>query len=150
MLLNFMLSARGMILDRWLTRYIGKSFTTYLFAKAQSQQPRPALVLVSQGRVSGRLFDAVLPYSMVGEDYLVVGSSGGSAEDPNWVKNLRVNSTAQIVENRKAWEIVARFVQGEEYHRIWRQLVEEKPVYAEYQQRCMQSRQIPVIILSKV
>lgn len=150
MLLKFMLSPWGMVLDRWLTRYTGKSFTTYLFAKAQGQSARPAMVLVTRGRVTGKLFDAVLPYTMVGSEYLIVGSSGGAAEDPNWVKNLRSESMARIVVNRKTLSIAARFAEGGEYNRIWQQIIEEKPIYAEYQQRCIDSRKIPIILLSTV
>ena len=145
-----MLSPLGMVVDRWLTRYTGKSYTTYLFAKAEKQSPRPAFLLLTQGRVSGKQFGAVLPYSMVGEEYLIVGSSGGSADDPNWVKNLRVKANAKIVDARQTYDIHARFAEGEEYSRIWRQIIEEKPIYTEYQQRCSASRQIPVILVSKV
>ena len=80
--------------------------------------------------------------------YVIVGSNVGSDRHPAWYLNLQANPLAEIQIGRERKKVVARTAEGEERERLWSEIVEEDPSYAEYQSRT--DRQIPVVILDPV
>jgi deazaflavin-dependent oxidoreductase (nitroreductase family) len=104
-----------------------------------------ALLLKVKGRTSGKILDIPLIYGQDGENYLLAGSKGGSADHPQWYKNLMANPDCEIQVGRKHFKVRARTVEGAERPRLWEILAKIFPQYEEYQS--ITDRQIPVVIL---
>lgn len=145
MLLKFMLSPSGLVLDRFLVKRTGHSLLNRLFARNAGYTAHPALLLVTRGSKTGRLREAVLPYFQLDGKLMIVGSKGGMPEDPYWARNLRRNPEAMVYIRRKKQPVRGRFAQGDERKVLWQQLVALVPTYAQYQAKT--TREIPVIIL---
>ncbi|MBN7795739.1 nitroreductase/quinone reductase family protein [Parahaliea mediterranea] len=140
---RFVLSRHGLALDRLLVKYLGTSLTIGVFARATGSVANPALYLETRGRRSGRRRGVVLPRFEIDGMYFVVGSKGGSAEDPYWAKNLRATPEATVYIDRKPRRVLARFLQGEERDRYWTAIKQRVPAYRDYEQSTR--REIPVV-----
>ncbi len=148
MLLEFMLTPRGLALDRSLVKWTGYSVLNRLFAKNAGYKPRPALLLVTRGSKTGMPREVALPYFELDGKLVVVGSKGGAPEDPFWANNLRRSPSADIYIQRRKRTVHARVAQGSERIVLWPQLEALVPTYAEYQAKT--AREIPVIVLEPV
>lgn len=146
-LFDLLVTPRGLALDKYLVRYTGQSLLNAVFARQAGINVQPALLLRTQGRRTGLWRDAVLPWFYQGNTRVVVGSNGGQAADPRWVENLRSHPQAEIFVNRALQTVHARFLEGEEYQRSWREISDIVPVYTDYQRACEGQRQIPLIAL---
>jgi len=145
MLENFVMTPRGLALDRLLVRWTGFSLTTWVFARANGFDPGPALYLETRGRKTGKTRGVVLPYFVIDGKSMVVGSKGGAPEDPYWAQNLRQNPDAVVYLKRKPHPVRARFTQGDERTRYWDALKNRIAAYRAYEQNT--TREIPVIVL---
>lgn len=105
----------------------------------------PVLLLVTEGRASGRERTTPLLYMRDGENFVVVASNGGAASHPDWWMNLVANPEAEVEISRKKIRVRAEGVEGEEKRRLWAQLVAMYPSYAAYGRKT--DREIPVIVL---
>jgi deazaflavin-dependent oxidoreductase (nitroreductase family) len=148
MLAKFLMSPKGMALDKLVVRYLGFSLLNHAFAGQAGIEPNPALLLETTGRRSGVRRSVVLPYFDVLGSTVVVGSKGGMPTDPFWVENLRAKPQASAIVSRRRRQLTARVAQGEERQRLWQCLTERVPTYAEYQELARAHREIPVLILS--
>lgn len=105
----------------------------------------PILLLTTVGRKSGQKRTAPLLYLEDGPRVVIVGSQGGMAKDPLWVKNVDANPEVEIEIGR-----VKRLMRGRrgspvEKSHYWPALCKMYPDYADYQART--TREIPIIIL---
>jgi deazaflavin-dependent oxidoreductase (nitroreductase family) len=146
-LVGILMSPKGLALDCYIARYTGVSPLNHVFALTAGFEARPAIVLRTEGRKSGRWYQVCLPYFHVGKEVMVVGSRGGMADDPHWAKNLQVKPSAEIYLNRKLQAVSARFAEGAEYEELWDMASSKVPTYSEYRQRCEGQRNIPLILL---
>jgi deazaflavin-dependent oxidoreductase (nitroreductase family) len=80
-----------------------------------------------------------------GARVVVVGSWGGAATDPSWVRNLRANPLAKLRRGREVCEVAAHEAGGAERDRLWELVTAAFPLYATYQRRT--SRLIPLFVL---
>ena len=144
------MSPKGLALDCYLTRYTGVSLLNHVFARTASFEARPAIVVCSQGRKTGRWYQVSLPYFQIGKEIMVVGSRGGMPEDPHWAKNLRVSGRGEIYLNRKLHKVEARFAEDDEYEDLWQLAASKVPTYSEYKKRCECQRLIPLILFKIV
>jgi deazaflavin-dependent oxidoreductase (nitroreductase family) len=149
-LLDIVTSPGGLKFDQFLVKFTGYSLVNRVFARQASMQPRPALLLETRGRSSGKLRQAVLPYFCDGDQLVVVGSMGGAPVDPQWAHNLRASSKATIWVARHKLAVKVHEAQAADYERLWGMVSELVPVYIEYQSRCQASRKIPLMVLSPV
>lgn len=145
MLLKMMMTPAGMTFDRFLVRWFGFSWLCILFAKNSGIAPRPALLLVTTGRRSGKERSSVLPYFEVGKTRFIIGSKGGAPTDPLWVENLRAQPAVRIVVGRRSRRVTARIAAGAERETLWQEVIRMVPTYAGYQS--LTTREIPVVIL---
>lgn len=142
-----------MRLDVYAVRWTGSSFFMWLFAQRAGLTKHPefkskkarALVLITQGRRSGRPRSVVLPYFTFDDKTFVVGSNGGAPDDPDWVQNLRARPAALAYVRRRPRLITSRFADAVERARLWPQLIAIAPTYAGYQRGT--TREIPLIII---
>jgi F420H(2)-dependent quinone reductase len=108
----------------------------------------PTLLLSTIGRKTGRTSIVPLPYGVDGDNYVVIGSRGGTPDHPGWYYNLQAEPEVNVqVVNRK-FRAVARTATGAERERMWKMMAGIYPPYPSYQNLC--ERQIPVVVLQPV
>jgi deazaflavin-dependent oxidoreductase (nitroreductase family) len=104
------------------------------------------LLLTTTGRTSGNRYTTPLIYGEDGSDYIIVASKGGSAEHPDWYRNLETHPEVEIQIERDVMAATARTASGEERARLWEQMAEIWPDYNEYTKKT--DREIPVVVLT--
>lgn len=109
-------------------------------------QDLPVLILHTVGRKSGKPRQSPLLYIQDGEDYVVVGSRGGSDAPPAWWLNLQAKPEATIEIKRTMRPVSARRATAAEKAAYWPRLTAGYPFYNDYQART--AREIPVVVLS--
>ncbi|MEE1737798.1 nitroreductase family deazaflavin-dependent oxidoreductase [Streptomyces sp. BE147] len=107
----------------------------------------PCLLMDYVGRRSGAVRRTVLMYGRDGEDYLIVGSNGGSDRPPLWYLNLLANPEVELRVGTERFGARAETLPAEEKARVWPGLVELFPRYAQYQAGT--DRDIPVVRLTR-
>ncbi|WP_329206122.1 nitroreductase family deazaflavin-dependent oxidoreductase [Streptomyces sp. NBC_00683] len=115
--------------------------------KGTTQLGVPCLLLDCVGRRSGAVRRTVLMYGRDGDDYLIVGSNGGSDSHPLWYLNLLSEHAVDIRVGTERFPALAETLTPEEKARVWPHLVEVFPRYAQYQQGT--GRDIPVVRLRR-
>jgi len=109
-------------------------------------QDLPVLILHTVGRRSGKARQSPLLYIRDGEDYVVVGSRGGSDAPPAWWLNLQAMPEATVEIKGSKRRVSARNATAEEKTSYWPRLIAGFSFYDDYQART--DREIPVIVLS--
>lgn len=115
--------------------------------KGTTQLGVPCLLLDYVGRRSGAVRRTVLMYGRDGDDYLIVGSNGGSDAHPLWYLNLLAGPEVDVRVGTERFPALAEPLSPEEKERVWPHLVEVFPRYAEY--RAKTARDIPVVRLRR-
>jgi deazaflavin-dependent oxidoreductase (nitroreductase family) len=105
------------------------------------------LLLTTTGAKSGQPRLSPLAYFTVDGRLIVVGSYAGAEVDPAWVHNLRKNPRAHIEVGTTNYDVNARELPAAERDDLYPRLVEQSPVFGEYQQKT--SRVIPLFELQK-
>ena len=105
------------------------------------------LILTTKGRKSGELHSNALIFGRHGDDYLVVGSKGGSPAAPAWYVNLTANPEVHVQVKGDRFAAHARTATVAEKPELWKIMTTSWPHYDEYQQRT--EREIPVVILTR-
>jgi deazaflavin-dependent oxidoreductase (nitroreductase family) len=116
-------------------------------ATAPGAAPIPTLLLTTVGAKSGQKRTTPLLYGKSGEDFIIIGSKGGSETHTAWYYNLRANPDAEIQVATDHFKVRARMAQGAERVKLWDYILTVWPNFAEYQSRT--SREIPVWVLEK-
>lgn len=107
----------------------------------------PCLLLDYRGRRSGVRRRTVLIYDRDGEDYLVVASNGGSDSHPAWYLNILENPGVRLRVGPDRFTARAEPLSAQDKERVWPQLVELFPQYADYRKKT--ARDIPVVRLRR-
>ena len=109
----------------------------------------PCLLLRTTGRRSGKPRTAALIYARDGDDYVVVGSNGGSERPPGWVHNVGAQPEVEVQVGRRHMPGTARVLErgDPDYDRLW-QIVNDnnRRRYDGYQKKT--SRPIPLVVLT--
>jgi deazaflavin-dependent oxidoreductase (nitroreductase family) len=105
------------------------------------------LILTTKGRKSGELHSNALIFGRHGDDYLVVGSKGGSPAPPAWYVNLTANPDVHVQVKGDRFAAHARTATVAEKPELWKIMTTAWPHYDEYQRRT--EREIPVVILTR-
>ena len=108
----------------------------------------PILILTFTGRKSGKEYSTPLIFGRDGENYVLVGSQGGTPEHPDWYLNLVANPEVGVQVKADKFRARARTAEGEEHERLWTAMNEIWPHYDEYQAKT--DRPIPVIVLERI
>jgi deazaflavin-dependent oxidoreductase (nitroreductase family) len=116
-------------------------------ADGHDWQGTQTLILTTTGRTSGAPRPTPLIYGRHGDDYLVVGSKGGSDEPPAWLLNLEADSRAEVQVMAERFPVRARIATPEEKPELWQTMTAEWPAYDRYQQKTQ--REIPVVVLER-
>jgi deazaflavin-dependent oxidoreductase (nitroreductase family) len=109
----------------------------------------PLLLLNTIGAKSGQTRTNPLAYyTDDGDRLIVMASKGGAPTNPDWYYNVKANPLVTVERGRETFQAQASIVEGAERDRLFNQMAEAMPGFAEYQRNT--DRQIPVIILERV
>lgn len=102
----------------------------------------PILVTVT-GRKSGRPITVPLGTLREGNDYIVIGSMGGSDHDPQWWLNMLSNPEVTVQDENKVLKGKVEWVADpSERAALWKKVTAVMPNYAGYEKKT--SRVIPL------
>jgi deazaflavin-dependent oxidoreductase (nitroreductase family) len=104
------------------------------------------LMLRTIGRKTGRQRTVALLYHRDGNEYVVVGSKGGSDTPPAWLLNLQSVPNVEVQVGTKRFSACARIASHPERRRLWPEMTKHWPQYDRYQART--DRLIPLVILT--
>lgn len=107
----------------------------------------PILLLTNTGAKSGQKRLNPLAYFDIDETIYIVGSFGGADKDPAWVHNLRANPHAHIDIGTDGYDVAAHELSLDERDALYPKVVEQVPVFAEYQEKT--ARPIPIFELRR-
>lgn len=102
----------------------------------------PVCVVTTKGAKTGKIRRIPLIHLPLGENKLVVASSGGMPKNPVWYYNIKANPEIQIMVDGEEKTYRARQVSDEEKAELWPHLLSLYPDFDEYQART--DRNIPV------
>ncbi|WP_129337555.1 nitroreductase/quinone reductase family protein [Cellulomonas endophytica] len=109
----------------------------------------PVLLLTVAGRSTG--VPRTTPVSWFEHEggYLVVGSGGGSADEPQWFRNLRAAPRAHVEVRSEHQDVTVRVLPPDERDRAWSQVVVARsPGFGDYAAKA--GRPIPLAHLVPV
>ena len=108
----------------------------------------PLLLLTTIGAKSGQPRTMPLAYTTDGDHFIVIASKGGAPTNPDWYHNLLANPLVTVEIGNERFQARAVAAEGQERERLYNQMAEQLPQFAEYQRNT--SRQIPLIVLERV
>jgi deazaflavin-dependent oxidoreductase (nitroreductase family) len=123
----------------------------YLTGRKGGHEWRPGvytLLLTTIGRRTGSKRRTPLIYGRDGDNFVIVGSVGGSAQHPSWYLNLSADPQVEVQVGTEQFPAVAHTAQGAERARLWEMMQEIWPYYGGYQRKT--KREIPVVVLTPV
>jgi deazaflavin-dependent oxidoreductase (nitroreductase family) len=104
------------------------------------------LMLTTPGRRTGLPRSVMVRYLPYDGGYLVWGTGSGSPTEPDWFRNVRTASSAQVEIGTTSTAVTSRGLTGPERDRIWREVVlAAVPGVARYEAKA--GRIIPVALL---
>lgn len=103
------------------------------------------LVLTVPGRRSGRPRSTCMAYLETDDGRLVWGTASGAPRDPEWFRNLRKATTAQIEVGGRRLSVRPRELVGAERDAAWATILARRPRVARYAGKA--GRTIPVALL---
>jgi deazaflavin-dependent oxidoreductase (nitroreductase family) len=105
----------------------------------------PVIIVTNRGQRSGGVRKTPLMRVKDGNNYVLVGSKGGAPKNPEWVYNLRADSSVEVRDATDVFTMRVREIEDEtERARLWDLSVAAFPPYAEYQTRT--TRKIPMFV----
>ena len=105
----------------------------------------PVIIVTNRGQRSGGVRKTPLMRVRDGSNYVLVGSKGGAPKNPEWVYNLRADTSVEIRDETEVFTMRVREIEDEtERARLWELSVAAFPPYAEYQTRT--TRKIPMFV----
>ncbi|TDW29281.1 nitroreductase/quinone reductase family protein [Cryobacterium psychrophilum] len=107
------------------------------------------LLLTVPGRKSGTPHTVPVGFFEHEGGYLVVGSAGGSPQEPQWFRNLRKSARAHIQIRSRHTDVFVRVTDPAERDRLWNDVViAQASTFARYQKNT--DRTIPIAVLTPV
>ena len=106
----------------------------------------PLLLLTVAGRNTGVQHTTAVSYLDDGGRYVVTGSAGGAASEPQWFRNLRRAEHAVIEVGSQRLDVLVKIAGPQERKALWERLVVAAPFFATYQAKV--EREIPMAILT--
>ncbi len=87
----------------------------------------PSAQVIAVGRRTGRTRTTTLQLIKDGEEFIVVGSNWGSADEPGWVQNLAATSVVDVRRRGDRFQAEVRELTGDERDRAWTTIVAAWP-----------------------
>lgn len=129
-----------------------RAFNRQMISDFRAHDPKVAgrrlLLLTTTGARSGRPHTTPMTYATDGDRVLVIASNAGAVRHPDWYLNLVANPAVTVELHDETFRARAVVAEGEEYDRLWAQIVAEMPFFTDHQAQI--SRKIPVVILERI
>src|SRR5262252_2062438 len=111
----------------------------------------PVIIVTHIGNKTGAIRKTPLMRVKDGENYVLVGSTGGRPKNPVWVYNLRANPQVElrdlsVVKTMRVREVTATA----ERERLWKVAEVTYPRFAEYRTKTKATRVIPIFVAERV
>jgi deazaflavin-dependent oxidoreductase (nitroreductase family) len=106
------------------------------------------LILHTVGAKSGQERINPTAYVAVGDRLVIIASKGGAPTNPDWYYNILANPLVTVEIGTEQFQAQAVVVKEPERTRLFNQMVEMMPGFADYQQKT--KRVIPVITLTRI
>jgi len=138
---------------RWLVRHVVSRLDIWLSHRSQGRLSFtrllgfPVLILTTKGARSGKLRETPLIYVKNNENVVVIASSLGSANHPQWYRNLLAYSEVSLSFDGHGGLYSYRQLEGKERQEYWQRMLEVYPGYNRYAELAG-GRHIPVILFS--
>src|SRR5580698_3158582 len=108
------------------------------------------VILTITGAQTGRRHDKPVCVCEDGADLVVAASAGGQPRHPQWYRNLVANPEITVEYLAESYPALASTVpNSSDRDRLFQMLSEEITGLYDYQDRCRDSRQIPIIRLRR-
>ena len=107
----------------------------------------PTLLLKTRGRRSGRESIVPLIYGCYGQEWVVIGSRGGTPDHPFWYLNLLEQDELSFQVATQCFRASWRHAEGDERDAVWAYMAQLFPPYREYERATRGQREIPVVML---
>ena len=104
------------------------------------------LLLHHVGAKSGASRINPLAYRRDEDRYAIFASNAGAPTSPDWYHNLKANPDTSIEVGTEKVDVVATEASGAERDRLYEQMAERAPLFADYAAKT--ERVIPVIVLT--
>ena len=108
---------------------------------------RTLLLLHTVGAKSGQERINPVAYVTVGDRFVIIASKGGAPTHPDWYYNILAHPLVTVEVGTEKFQVQAVIASEPERTRLYNQMVEMMPGFAEYQQKT--TRIIPVIVLTR-
>jgi deazaflavin-dependent oxidoreductase (nitroreductase family) len=82
-----------------------------------------------------------------GDTWAVAASWAGEPKHPLWYLNLVAQPEATIQVQDRRIPVRARELEGDERALVWKEIVDQDPSFAVYEERTQGIREIPVVVL---
>ena len=105
----------------------------------------PVLLLITEGRKSGKARTTPLLYLEEGANWVVAGSNAGDDRHPTWWLNLKAHPVAAVQIQNTVKRVRAKEASEDERSLLWPRFVEMYSDYNTYRQRT--TRKLPIVIL---
>lgn len=106
----------------------------------------PLLLLTVAGRKTGVEHTSPVAYFEDGGRYVVTGSAGGAAAEPQWFRNLRKADQAVIEVGADRMTVDVHIVDDAEHKTLWAKLLAKAPFFGKYEEKA--GRTIPMAALT--
>jgi deazaflavin-dependent oxidoreductase (nitroreductase family) len=111
----------------------------------------PLVLLTTTGAKSGQEHTTPVCVREDGGDLVVAGSMGGLPKHPQWYRNLVANPELTVEYLGDTYRARAVTVEnGPDRDRLFQMMSEVIPGLYQYQDRCREHRQIPVVRLQRI
>ena len=111
----------------------------------------PVIIVTHIGNKTGAIRKTPLMRVKDGENYVLVGSTGGRPKNPVWVYNLRANPQVELRDLAVVQTMRVREVTDPaERERLWKVAEAVYPRFAEYRTKAATHRMIPVFVAQRV
>lgn len=142
----------GRIVKNHLTLYrdsLGRE--GHIIDTTSFRNPRftPTLLLQTRGAKTGQVRRVPLAYGLLGPEWVLIGTKGGTPEQPAWYLNLLKQPECEMRVATQVFRCTWREAQGEERERAWKYMCELYPLVEPYP-RIAANRHIPVIMLKPI
>ncbi len=106
----------------------------------------PVALLTVAGRTTGTLRTVPVAGFPLGDGWVVVGSAGGDAAEPQWFRNLRATDHAGLQVGDIRHDVSVRVLDGIERDAAFTGIVAAAPGFAKYEAKA--GRAMPVALLT--
>lgn len=106
------------------------------------------LLMHTVGRKTGKKYVTPIAYFTTENGFYVIGSNWGQQKNAAWYYNLKQQPVMAIEVGGKEIQVRAREAEGEEYDRLWLNVVAHHPDYLHYKEMC--ARHIPIIVFEPI